>query len=437
MQAADGVDVAAVFTADEDFEFGIDGTCIFDEATDHFLDGGMNADERVSFEEFFLDVEGEEAVGVVAGDGECRLCEVVCTKGCESVGGVAIVVVAGFFTREFGDDFAGGDGGSGSFDHGTQSVRDGEALFFFDLRGDFDGDFSDRGDFGCDDDEWDFDFGLGMFAFFDEFGGGIQDGLNLHFGNFGVRNGHTDRTVTEHRVFFLFEPAVVGEEFVERGVEQADRHAVTIHDFHGVFEVGFGEFVDLLEGFFSFCLVVTEEDGLDVGQAVAQEHVFGAEETDATRALVVGGKCFGGFGVGANVEGFDFLAPIEDGLSRFFELGGNGHGDFAQVDFARRAADGDVIAAFDGVAVAGEGAGGFVDGDFGGADDGGDTPSGCHDGGVGNFGARRGENTAGGFHALDVFLARHDGDEDGVFFVCFGGQCFVLCEANFTAGGAR
>ena len=64
-------------------------------------------------------------------------------------------------------------------------------------------------------------------------------------------------------------------------------------------------------------------------------------------------------------------------------------------------------------------------------------PCGDHNGGVGNFGARRGEDTARGFHALDVFLARHDGDEDGVFFVCFGGKSFVLGEVNFTAGSAR
>ena len=145
---------------------------------------------------------------------------------------------------------------------------------------------------------------------------------------------------------------------------------------YAVFEVFLGEVVDGVESFLGFGLVIAKQNFLNVRQAVAQEHVFGSEEADATRALVEGGKCFGGFGIGSNVEGFDFLASIEDGLSRFFELGGDGHGDFAQVDFARCAADGDVIAAFDGVAVVGECAGGFVDGDFGGADDGGDTPYG-------------------------------------------------------------
>ena len=394
VQAADRVDIATVFTSDEDFELRIDGAGVSDEGAVHLLDGGMTADERMTLEEFLVDVERQEVVGVVAGNGECRLCEVVCTEGCESVGGVAIVVVAGDFDAEGGDDFAGGDGGSGSFDHGTQSVRDGEALFFFDLRGDFDGDFADRGDFGGDNHERDFDFGFRMFTFLNEFGGGIQDGLNLHLGDFGVRNGHTDRTVTEHRVFFLFEPAVVGEELVERRVEQTNGHAIAVHltyppaalrlsplplhfgegrGISAVFEVILRELIDGIEGFLGFGFVIAKQNFLNVRQTVAEEHVLGAEEADAAGALVECRKRLGGFSVGADVEGLDFLAPVENRLSGFFELGRNGHGDFAEINFAGRAVKRDVVTTFYGVAVAAEGAGGFVDRDFGGTDDGGDA----------------------------------------------------------------
>ena len=67
----------------------------------------------------------------------------------------------------------------------------------------------------------------------DEFGGGVQNGLDLHLGDFGVGDGHTDRAVTEHRVLFLFQAAVVREELMERRVEQTDGmpHA----DYVGVF----------------------------------------------------------------------------------------------------------------------------------------------------------------------------------------------------------
>ena len=145
---------------------------------------------------------------------------------------------------------------------------------------------------------------------------------------------------------------------------------------YAVFEVFLGEVVDGVEGFLGFGLVIAKQNFLNVRQTVAEEHVLGAEEADATGALVVGGFGFGGFGVGADVEGLDFLAPVENRLSGFFELGRNGHGDFAEVNFAGRAGNRDVITTFYGVAVAAEGTGGFVDRDFGSTDDGGNAPCG-------------------------------------------------------------
>ena len=93
MQAADRVDIATVFAADEDFEFRIDGASVFDEGADHLLDGGVDGDERMTLEEFLVDVERQEAVGVVAGNGECRLGEVVGTEGSEAIDGVNVIVM--------------------------------------------------------------------------------------------------------------------------------------------------------------------------------------------------------------------------------------------------------------------------------------------------------------------------------------------------------
>ena len=137
MQAADGVDIATVLAADEDFELRINRASVFDERADHLLDGGMDGDERMTLEEFLVDVERQEAVGVVAGKR-------------------------------------------------------------------------------------------------DKFGGGVQNGLDLHLGDFGVGDGHTNRAVAEHRVLFLFQAAVVREELVERGhpkttIAQTDGHAIAVH----------------------------------------------------------------------------------------------------------------------------------------------------------------------------------------------------------------
>ena len=189
----------------------------------------------MTLEEFLVDVERQEAVGVVAGNGECRLGEVVGTEGSEAIDGVNVIVIASDFGAEGGNDFAAGDGGCRGFDHRAECVRHCEALFFLDLGGNLDGDFENGLDFGGDDDERDFDFGFRMFAFLNEFGGGIQNGLDLHLGDFGVGDGHTDRAVTEHRVLFLFQAAVVREELMERShpqkttIVQTNGHAIAVH----------------------------------------------------------------------------------------------------------------------------------------------------------------------------------------------------------------
>ena len=235
MQAADGVDIATVLATDEDFELRIDGASVSDEGADHLLDGGMDGDEGMTLEEFLVDVERQEAVGVVAGNGECRLGEVVGTEGSEAIDGVNVIVEARDFGAEGGNDFAAGDGGCRGFDHRAECVRHCEALFFLDLGGNLDGDFENGLDFGGDDHERDFDFGFRMFAFLDEFGGGVQNGLDLHLGDFGVGDGHTNRAVAEHRVLFLFQAAVVQEELMERShpqkttIVQTNGHAIAVH----------------------------------------------------------------------------------------------------------------------------------------------------------------------------------------------------------------
>ena len=47
----------------------------------------------MTLEEFLVDVERQEAVGVVAGNGECRLGEVVGTEGSEAIDGVNVIVM--------------------------------------------------------------------------------------------------------------------------------------------------------------------------------------------------------------------------------------------------------------------------------------------------------------------------------------------------------
>ncbi len=93
----------------------------------------------MTLEEFLVDVERQEAVGVVAGNGECRLGEVVGTEGSEAIDGVNVIVIAGDFGAQGGNDFAAGNGGCRGLDHRAECVRNCEAhlssRYEFALRG--------------------------------------------------------------------------------------------------------------------------------------------------------------------------------------------------------------------------------------------------------------------------------------------------------------
>ena len=133
----------------------------------------------------------------------------------------------------------------------------------------------------------------------DEFGG-VQNGLDLHLGDFGVGDGHTDRAVTEHRVLFLFQAAVVREELMERRIEQTNGHVIAVHHGHAVFEVFLGEVVDGVESFLGFSFVIAKQNFLNVRQTIAEEHVLCTEQANAAGTLVEGGLSFGGFSIGAD-----------------------------------------------------------------------------------------------------------------------------------------
>ncbi len=102
----------------------------------------------MTLKEFLVDLQRQEAIGVVAGNGKCRLGEVVGTEGSEAIDGVNVIVIAGDFGAQGGNDFAAGDGGCRGFDHRAEGVRNCEALFFLDLGGNLDGDFENGLDFG-------------------------------------------------------------------------------------------------------------------------------------------------------------------------------------------------------------------------------------------------------------------------------------------------
>ena len=160
-----------------------------------------------------------------------------------------------------------------------------------------------------------------------------------------------------------------------------------------------------------------------------EEFLVDVERQEVVGVVAGNGECRLGEVVGTEgSEAIDGVNVIVEACD-FVAEGGD--------DFTGRTRNRDEVTAFHSVAVAAEGTGGFVDRDFGSTDDGRNTPCGGHNGGVGNLRTGGGQNTTGSLHALDIFLARHDGHEDRVFFVGLGGKSFVLREADFTTGSAR
>ena len=119
MAEFDAGGVAAMFSADTDFEFGVGFSSQFDADFDQFTgSASVEGLEGIGFEDTLADVIFEEFSGVVAGEAHAHVGEVVGAEG-----------------EEFGflGDFIGGDGGAGYFDHGADEVFDFSFFLFEDL----------------------------------------------------------------------------------------------------------------------------------------------------------------------------------------------------------------------------------------------------------------------------------------------------------------
>ena len=97
-------------------------------------------------------------------------------------------------------------------------------------------------------------------TFFLQFNGCGKDGASLHLGDFRIGVAKTAATVTKHRVVFaeafhtladifychahcfchfFLSLCIVGNEFVERGIEKTNVHGITVHGAEDALEVFF------------------------------------------------------------------------------------------------------------------------------------------------------------------------------------------------------
>ena len=348
----------------------------------------------------------------------------------------------------------------GQFDHGADKVFNGLAGLGEDgLGGVVDLGAGDL-QFALGGDEGDHDLGdRGDACGFFGGDGAFEDGAGLHFVDFGVGDAEAAAAVAEHRVGFgqFGSPAAHGfevgteaggdfgeflvavrQEFVERGVEQADRDGEPGHDAEEVGEVLALEREELVEGGFAARGVGRHDHLADGADALGiEEHVFGAGQADAFGAELTGGLGVErGFGVGAYAHAADAVGPFHQGAEIAGEAGLD-HRDGADEDLAGRAVEGDDLAGADGVAARHEGLGAVIDGDGAGAGDAGAAHAAGDDGGVAGHAAAGGDDALGGVHAVDVFGAGLDTDQDDGFALGGAHFGFVGVEDGGAAGRAR
>ena len=295
-------------------------------------------------------------------------------------------------------------------------------------------------EFGAITDEGNHDFGQDFDALLGDRGGGFEDRPGLHLGDIGMQNAEAAAAASEHGILFVQRldavddvverhaqllrelPAhdvVVGQEFVQGRVEQADRDRPAPHGPEQADEVAALIDEQFLQGFLALHLVRGKNHLAHEIDALAfEKHVFGAAQADAfgpeTHRFFRHGRRIG---VRANLQAAHLVGPLHDqaellvGIA-FFRLHAAAKHllhfrirvfDHTLVDDPRAAVDRDVLAFANDVPAGGQGLPVVVDADFAGAANADLAQLARDERRVRGDAAAAGENSFGQEHALEVF----------------------------------
>ncbi len=290
-----------MFTADAHFEFGA-GNASFADGVSHQLAHAVAVEglERILDEDAFLNIGDEEVtLGIVAGITEGHLGEIVGAEGEE--------------LRLCGDMIS-GYCGARDFDHGAELVGKLDLLFLHDSLADSFEARLNPFEFLHGSGERDHDFRFDFDSAQGAIGGGFKDGANLHLNDLRHGDAQTHTAQAHHRVGFVhtldgFEQFFllcqifcftlhahgdhffkkfffVGHELMQRRVDEADDHGVTVHRFEETVKV-FALMREQEVECGSACFAGFSEDhALYDRQAFGfKEHVLGAAQADTNGAV--------------------------------------------------------------------------------------------------------------------------------------------------------
>ena len=205
----------------------------------------------------------------------------------------------------------------------------------------------------------------------------------------------------------------MGQEFVQRRIQEADRAGTLAHDAEDLCEVIALHGQDLVQRRDPAVLVIRQDHLAHGGDPVGfEEHVLGPAQADALGAeLDRGLAIIGRFRIGPHFHAAGLVGPDHElaeitGQLRLDHLG------LAHQDLARGAVDGDHVAILDDAATDHELLVGIVDLDRPGTGDTRPAHAACHHGGMRGHATAGGDDAFGGVHAVNVFRRGLDAHEN-------------------------
>ena len=318
----------------------------------------------------------------------------------------------------------------------------------------------DQIEFGLAGDQRHHDFRRDRLAgFAADFGRGLEDGARLHLGDFRIGDGEPAAAKAEHRIELVQFAGAVGEllrigahglrhlgdfllgvrqKFVQRRIEQPDRHRQAAHDLEQLDEIGALHRQKLGERGAARRLVVGQNHLAHGADAIlVEEHMLGAAQPDAFGAEFDRGARVGRrVGIGAHFQFAHAVGPFHQ-RGEFAGERRLEHRHLAGQHLAGRAVDGEHVALFQRRAAGRHGLRAVIDAQRAGAGDAGLAHAARDHGRMRGHAAARGQDAFGGVHAVNVLRRGFDPHQDDLAALALERLGLFGGEHDFAAGGAR
>ena len=230
----------------------------------------------------------------------------------------------------------------------------------------------------------------------------------------------------------------VGQELVQRRIEEPYRHRQSGHDGEQLDEVLFLVRKELVQGRAALFFGGRDDHLAHMNDPLwIEEHVLGAAEADALAAEIAGGAGVErGLRVGPHLQGAEFVHPLHQ-LAEITGQLGLDLGNLALENLTAGTVQRDHVAFLENDTAGGQGLGGVVDAQLTGAGDARLSHAAGDDRRMAGHPAAGGQDALGDVHAADILRRGLDPGQDHLLAVLRPGLGLVGAEHDLTGRGAR